>query len=448
MPDLRLTDQEAADITAYLLTLRNQDFEAQAVPPLDRNARDELILEYLQSRLSEAAAKDRLAAMSELEGDLYLGQKIILRQGCFGCHLIPGFEQMQPIGTELTAEGEKDVGRLDFGLNPLGIPHSRQAWFYTKLQQPRVFDLLHLEGGPDRVRVKEYDEKLRMPDFRLTDEDAHAVTTALLSFRKSTVTQEAVRHLTPHEQDIERGRELMHQHNCQGCHVVEGGGGAIRETLTSVYVDERAISPAEASGFVPPTLDGEGEKVQPDWLFGFLRNPDVIRPWLEVRMPSFGFDDQDAIDITTYFSRLDRQKFPYHTFVDKHLSRNNIRGAELLFSGEVYDCWTCHQQGDIPPKGDPASWAPDLKLARERLRPGWTARWLWDPQQVQPGTKMPTFFGEEMTYLPEALAEDLDLPEGTSPEDGVLILPARQVVEALNDYMVYGLHQSRPLTKK
>jgi cbb3-type cytochrome oxidase cytochrome c subunit len=37
-------------------------------------------------------------------------------------------------------------------------------------------------------------------------------------------------------------------------------------------------------------------------------------------------------------------------------------------------------------------WAPDLTLARQRLNPSWILKWLKDPQKVQPGTKMPSFF--------------------------------------------------------
>jgi hypothetical protein len=37
-------------------------------------------------------------------------------------------------------------------------------------------------------------------------------------------------------------------------------------------------------------------------------------------------------------------------------------------------------------------WAPDLALARQRLNPNWIIKWLKDPQKVQPGTKMPSFY--------------------------------------------------------
>ena len=211
--------------------------------------------------------------------------------------------------------------------------------------------------------------------------------------------------------------------------------------MASTYVAQ-GVGEAEAVGFAPPNLTGEGRKVQPEWLFGFLRNVSPIRPWLDVRMPTFGFNDAESIDITTYFSRADEQPFPYRTFHEKQLTSDEMRGAQIMFSPDVYNCWTCHQQGDIQPKGDPASWAPDLTMARERLKAGWIRDWLMDPQQIQAGTKMPTFFDGAETYLPEDMAEYLPLPEGVRPEYGMLQLPSEIVIDALTDYVVHGLHQS------
>jgi hypothetical protein len=39
--------------------------------------------------------------------------------------------------------------------------------------------------------------------------------------------------------------------------------------------------------------------------------------------------------------------------------------------------------------------APDLTFARARLGPGWVIRWFEGPNQLQPGTRMPTFWSVE-----------------------------------------------------
>jgi hypothetical protein len=58
-------------------------------------------------------------------------------------------------------------------------------------------------------------------------------------------------------------------------------------------------------------------------------------------------------------------------------------------------------------------------MAKRRLNPHWVLKWLRDPQKVQPGTKMPSFY-----------------PEG--PED-ILGGKDDKQIEALRDYiMVLG----------
>jgi len=43
--------------------------------------------------------------MSEREQDAFLGEKTIGRYGCFGCHLIPGFETTPAIGSSSRRKG-------------------------------------------------------------------------------------------------------------------------------------------------------------------------------------------------------------------------------------------------------------------------------------------------------------------------------------------------------
>jgi cytochrome c2 len=47
----------------------------------------------------------------------------------------------------------------------------------------------------------------------------------------------------------------------------------------------------EAWGWVPPTLVGEGNKVQPDWLHSFLLEPYPIRPAVVLNMPKFNMSN-------------------------------------------------------------------------------------------------------------------------------------------------------------
>ena len=103
MPNLRLTDQEALDISAYLVSSRNAEFDKTEAPAAKKQALDWLATEYLSARMSLAATAEKMKTMTERDRKLFLGERMINRYGCFGCHEIKGFENVQPIGTELTA---------------------------------------------------------------------------------------------------------------------------------------------------------------------------------------------------------------------------------------------------------------------------------------------------------------------------------------------------------
>jgi cbb3-type cytochrome oxidase cytochrome c subunit/nitrate reductase cytochrome c-type subunit len=62
----------------------------------------------------------------------------------------------------------------------------------------------------------------------------------------------------------------------------------------------------------PPPLIREGERVQPNWLYGFLLNPPPIRPttWMMLRMPKFNMSPEDARALVNYFSSVSRLTNP------------------------------------------------------------------------------------------------------------------------------------------
>lgn len=57
----------------------------------------------------------------------------------------------------------------------------------------------------------------------------------------------------------------------------------------------------------------------------------------------------------------------------------------------AYQCSKCHAIREGQALNDDIV-APNLILSKERLRPEWILDWLIDPQKLQPGTKMPSFF--------------------------------------------------------
>ena len=336
MPNLRLTDTEALAITSYLATLGKKS------EPI-------------------AGIQERLADSKNIKR----GESLVRKYGCFGCHDIQGMEKESRIGVELTTFGSKTLEELFFG-NHTDIPNTWDDWAYNKLKTPRTY-------ATDRVEQV-------MPQFNLTDDDIKALRILLAGFQDRKVP---TRYLADHGQRVARvvdGRRLMHQYNCIGCHEIEGRGGFIRK----YYQDNPTLA--------PPVLNGEGEKVQANWFFSFVKAPLPIRPWLHLRMPTFGLTDPEANTLLGYFDGLSKVEIPYAYFDDQKVPPEYIDAARLLVSKDYFNCFSCHQQGDKKPEGPPEGWAPDLTLARNRLNPNWIIKWLHDPQKIQAGAKMPSFY--------------------------------------------------------
>ncbi len=401
MPNLRLSEKEGADVTAYLMSLRNDGFSNQTRPALDKKMRDTIVGEYLKSQFSVKQSDEKLQAMSDEERTQFLGEKTIARHGCFGCHTITGFEKATPIGTELTEEGSKLVERLDFGFEEGRIPHTLPGWVHRKLLEPRVFDV---------GKVKRPEELLRMPKFHFTTDEADSLVTAVLSMTKEQIPLAAQKRLSADERFVEKGRRMVRNYNCQACHQIGEEGGTFR-AIVQDQLESSGGDTLQAQALSPPLLYndkakiGEGARVHTDWLHAFLANPEnKVRPWLQVRMPSFEFDETQRNTITHYFASQDGVPYPYEP-------KPATDPALLAVGRELFGKWQCvkcHVVAGKLPNQDPANMAPDLAKVPSRLRAAWIDRWLADPLRIAPGTRMPTNFPVEASEnaYPEILGGD------------------------------------------
>lgn len=338
MPNLRLSDQEARDIATYLMTLGRRETQAGL------NA--------------ELAKEERVKA----------GEALIRKRGCFGCHEIKGFETAEKIAPDLTDFGVKRVDRLFFG----EAVEVRQIWedfVFWKLKNPQIY----ATALAPQI----------MPNFGLKDDEIQAIRVFLKSQVDVPVPRAYERHLSDMEVAVQGGRRILQKYNCTGCHVIEGKGGDV----ATFYETPQAAPPPLVVGNLQ-----EGEKVQATWLYEWLARPAGLRPWLKVRMPTFPLTIDEATTLSKYFSALAGKGFPYEFVRVEEYSPELVEAGRKLASKDYFDCFSCHVQGSKLPEGPPEGWAPDLSLARRRLRPEWIVKWLTDPQKVQPGTKMPSFY--------------------------------------------------------
>jgi mono/diheme cytochrome c family protein len=378
MPNLRLTDAQAADVATYLMTLKGGTGDNAKASSTATNT-DEVLLDYLKNVMPFEDAKAQLAKWSPEQRQQELGSRAISRYGCFSCHDIKGFENAQSIGTDLSEEGSKLVTRLDFAFIT-DIPHtSKVAWFRTKLHDPRIFD---------KGRVLQPLEKLRMPNFDFSDVEVDRLLTAIMSFQRE-IQPPAAMPVRSARLDYEvNGRTLVHRRNCVGCHIIEGDGGDFVKLVADPSLG-------------PPMLTPEGARVQPDWLYAFLRGPITIRPWLNVRMPTFGMDDPSLNTVIRYFGAVSNTVGPFQTHEIVAASNTESATGKELF--EKLKCQQCHVLGAIPKDQPTANLAPDLRMAPERLNPDWILQWLKKPSDILPGTRMPAFWPDfPKSYYPEA----------------------------------------------
>ena len=427
MPNLRLTDADAADIAQYLSEQKaSPEFESTPIPGVDNDSLDRVAMYFETTTRSIADAKADIAKMSPPQELTYAGEKLIVHYGCYACHEIPGFEDAKPIGTELTEWGNKAPHRLDFGF--IGIEHTRQDFLITKLSNTRIFD---------QDKVRGWEEKLKMPLFGFSQEEKLAVATAVLGFQKDDMAETKKKRLSADEVAIERGRRLIKDHNCQGCHILEGRGGSIRDTMKDVSL-------------APPIIKGEGAKVQSDWLFAFLQRPATgqIRPWLQVHMPTFGFQSSELNDLTKYFATLSKISYPFQVPSGTPDPRSLASGKKVF---EMYRCFQCHpkSQQEMDRVEDKSTLAPNLQMANGRLRHDWINDWISRPDDWLPGTRMPTNFPKDDTTGQRAvtLALGWDSPQiakdraelekiwGGAKEASDFIHDVDRVTKSLRDYV-------------
>lgn len=459
MPSLRLTVAEAADLAAYLETLKDEAWEKdQPPPPVEGMVRD---LAIEAARLLPEAGGDPSAFVERLSPRDRLkvvGKRAITKYSCFGCHEIRGFEKADRIGTQLGGNegwGSKDVDRLDFGLmkDPAAVatyaekwgarllPHRKPEWANLKLLNPRVFD-----AGV----TKQPHEKLLMPNFHFTEDEADAVVTYLMSLQVGEVAPKRRPIRGPEDVAAERMRWVARQYNCYGCHTMAqervvlpdqtretrprggdirpwildedgyenrdawpptlGGESSLVPAARDRVAEERGIRlaelakpPAERSKHErvrhPHPRDvaevGEGFKVQASWLFRFLRDPGEmgLRYWLKVRMPTFPYSEAELNALVHGFAAADRVPFPFEFGEAKAAPLSDGEKEEAKAFFQSLECAKCHPtKGGVQEGPPPSAFAPDLNLTFDRLRPDWVRLWLRNPGAVQKGTKMPAFW--------------------------------------------------------
>ena len=343
MPNLRLSDQEARDIVAYLSTMK--DVRQLDKPQFDP---DDTALQHK-------------------------GDKLIREYGCFGCHQIQGMEKESRVSVSLSNIGRKRVDEIDFGDSK--VRHTWDDWIFGKIKDARQY-------ATDRIVSK-------MPVFSFADSEIVVLRSLLRGMTNEGPEGPLEEEYGKTLQTVEAGRRLTHYYNCINCHKIEEIGGYVKATL-----DDESMA--------PPYLFPEGSKVQETWLHDFLTGPVPIRPWLKLRMPTFSLTDDEIGTITRYFLALHNLDYEFRDYKAFTPEAKYLADGNKLF--DELQCLSCHYTGKIPEGKTPGDLAPNLAMAKSRLKPDWILVWIAKPDSIQPGTRMPSFFPDMQSPEPNILS--------------------------------------------
>ena len=173
--------------------------------------------------------------------------------------------------------------------------------------------------------------------------------------------------------------------NCYACHSRDKLGGPEAELDKSFQTLQPEMGD-EAR--VPPFLDHVGAKIRPTYLKQILNDGSLDRPYMVTRMPAFG-----AANVEPFLAAVvaaDKDKFaaaPEIAFTD---SNGKVKGiGRHLVGAKVFSCYKCHTFAGQKAEGTQGI---DMTLFPVRLQPSWFHAYLYDPQKIRPGTRMPSAF--------------------------------------------------------
>ena len=432
MPNLRLTREEAASVGKYVASLKEAPLEPQAVDKADVAA------------VTDPAKRAEKVSCSAAGGAMLTrvecGERTIGYYGCFGCHQISGYEKSAPIAPELGGFAKKDVTTLDFGYAIADHHlHTTETFAALKLDSPRIY-------RRDRIELK-------MGDYDLSPREIRS----LVVFLKGLVSSKPKTAFKPQEHPeyaaALEGRQIVEDYNCRGCHVIEDHGADI-----DGYRSAQLAGDPQARA---PYLNGEGQRVQPEWLFAFLREPGKhgIRPWLHpewaygegavpedklaLRMPTFNFSNDQVTAIVRYFASWDGQEYPYQAVKANELAETQKAYALThMLAGDAANCLSCHYQGEFPKErglSELAKMAPNFNNVARRLRPEWVKNWLLKPQNFLPYTKMTAFWAtkdrDKDQLWPSESDPFISGAQNWSHIPGYPAVTAEQQVEMVRDFL-------------
>ncbi len=219
--------------------------------------------------------------------DKNYGKYLIARKGCYGCHNIKGFKNTDPVAVSLKGLGSK----------------VRYGWIEKWLKDPKA-----------------YAAHSKMPRFVMNKHEIEKIAHALYSLKNPSLKASPSR-----RGRYKEGERLFTKAQCMRCHTRKGKGGTVGPELTHL-----------------------SRKVNRDWLYSFLKNPQSFYP--NTKMPQYRFSETELLDLAEYLLEEKLNGKEPQTVINKKDARE---GFQFIKS---WGCVGCHNV----PKSKSHKVAPNL----------------------------------------------------------------------------------------
>ena len=221
-----------------------------------------------------------------------------------------------------------------------------------------------------------------------------------LSVKQRAAISQAIQGMENPVGDKEQIHQSLAAFNCIACHTRDGAGGVSNAMFQYFGTDEDGLgNPAR----IPPTLDGVGAKLRPDWLRKVLFDSESVRPYMHTRMPQFG--EANLQHLPALFGKVDRLPKVEMPELKRNDRRQYREGGHLLVGDKGLNCIACH---NFNGKASPGLKGVDLLNSFERLQPSWFVHFLKNPQKYRPGIVMPNFWPGDESVRKDVLKGDPD----------------------------------------
>jgi len=334
------------------------------------------------------------------------GRKLLASSGCVHCHTIK------------LPEG----GTLQASDDPPSLVHiadkTTREWIFTWLKDPQA-----------------YAASARMPNFKLSDDDARDIS-AFLIFNSVSLPGDTLALSQKAAADPSAGPSLYGESFCATCHAVQNAAGNL------------------VGGNIGPELTRIGNKAKPEWLAAWVNNPRGYDPG--TAMPHYRFTEQQVATLATFLQAKSDSDFMSNVHLDPATSEQIAHGKLLVTE---YGCASCHEISGIK---KPENFAPELTrigskpisqlifvAGMRHSLPDYITGKLRQPRAFAAGLKMPqySFTPAQIDALTTALLSlnerSQNLPSSLTipaPRESAY-QPAGKAGQLMNDLACFSCHR-------